>query len=146
MAGSNPDFNADEFRDGIKFAMQMGAPVDTANQVTFYFETPGISASPSDSTGTPFDPAASDSAPTTTSVTVDCAVSFTPMAGDHERMGYVVGTMIDVLLLDNEYELVTGCDWCLYGGDRYDFRYEHPPMGLFDAGVHTLRFVARGER
>lgn len=146
MAGSNTDFNAEEFRDGIKFAMVMGAPLDTPNQATFFFETLGESSAPSDSTGTPFDPKFRDSQATTSSVTVDCAVTFVPTMGDHERLGYVVGTMIDVLLLDVDYEQIAGCDWCLYGGDRYDFRFEHPPMGLFDAGVHTLRFVARGER
>jgi len=144
MAGTNAGFDAASFRDGIRMAMGMGAPV--GDLIRFYFTHPDTTETPVDDTGTPFDPAQRPTHSPDTYVTVSCAVEHAGDIGEHERFGYVAAGTLRVLLLDADFALVDGCSYCVYGGDRYDFRKEEPPMGLFDVGIHTLIFVARGER
>jgi hypothetical protein len=146
MAGTNQGFNAAEFRDGIHFAMGMGAPTTATDQVKFYFAstvTPGPSA---DATGMPFNPALAPTEATPEPITVPCAVEYDRQEGEHDRVGFVVPSRLRILLLDVDYQQVKDCSYIVHGGDRYDLRYEEPPIGLFDVGVHTMVFVARGER
>jgi hypothetical protein len=144
MAGTNQGFNAAEFRNGIHFAMAMGAPTDVPDQIKFYF-APTVTGDV-DASGTPFDLTAAPVTVTPAPVTVPATVMFARQEGEHDRVGFVVPTRLQVLLLDVDYELVKDCSYIVYGGDRYDLRYEEPPNALFNVGVHTMVFVARGER
>ena len=126
--------------------MNMAAPPVAGQQVKFYFAPTSATTSPKDETGLPFDPAVEPTVTTPDPVVVPCAVEFARQEGEHDRIGYVVPSRLRVLLLDEEFALVDGCSYLVYGGDRYDFRYEEPPNGLFNVGVHTRVFVARGER
>lgn len=146
MAGTNQGFNSAEFRDGIHFAMAMGAPIDPADQVKFYFAPVVTNASPADDTGLPFDPSAAPVETTPAPVIVPCAVEVDRQEGEHDRVGFVVPTRLRILLLDEDYAQVSDCSYIVHGGDRYDLRYEEPPNALFNVGVHTMIFVARGER
>jgi hypothetical protein len=146
MAGTNSGFDAAGFRAGIHFAMQMGAPVSASDQVKFYFAPVVTSTAPVDGSDLPFDPAAASTSITPTPITVPCAVEYARQEGEHDRVGFIVPSRLRILLLDVDYVKVADCSYIVYGGDRYDLRYEEPPNGLFDVGVHALVFVARGER
>jgi hypothetical protein len=146
MAGTNQGFDAAEFRDGIHFAMNMGAPIATTDQVKFYFAPDPTTTGSVDATGMPFDPTTTPTAVTPDPITVPCAVEYDRQEGEHDRVGFVVPSRLRILLLDVDYERVKECSYIVHGGDRYDLRYEEPPLGLFDVGVHTMVFVARGER
>lgn len=146
MAGTQDGFDAAAFREGIQFAMNMGAPVAAGDQVKFYFPPATATVVSHDDTGLPFNPAEPPVTTTPAPVTVPCAVEFDRQEGEHDRIGFVVPNRLRVLLLDTDYDQVQGCSHIVYGGDRYDLRYEEPPNALFDAGVHTMVFVARGER
>lgn len=146
MAGTLDGFDAAGFRDGIRFAMNMGAPPVVGDQVKFYFAPTSTTSASKDDTGLPFNPAVAPTVTTPTPVSVPCSVEFARQEGEHDRIGYVVPSRLRVMLLDADFDLVEGCAYLVYGGDRYDFRYEEPPTGLFDVGIHVLIFVARGER
>ena len=146
MAGTQDRFDAAGFRAGIRFAMEMGAPVDAAAQATFHFAPATSTPSPADGAGLPFDPATAPAATTPAPVRVPCSIEHARQEGDHERLGYVVPGRLRVLLLDEDYARVQDCSYLVLGGDRYDYRYEEPPAGLFQVGIHALVFVARGQR
>jgi hypothetical protein len=146
VAGTRDDFDADGFRAGIRFAMGMGAPVDTASQAVFHFAPAPAGPQPADGAGLPFNPSSAQSTTNAPAVRVACSVEFARQEGDHERVGYVVPGRLRVLLLDEDYAQVEGCSYMVLGGDRYDYRYEEPPAGLFQVGIHALVFVARGQR
>lgn len=146
MAGTNSDFDAGAFRDGILLAMRMGMPVDTTDQPTFHF--PPVRTHTADhGTGLPFDPAVAFSEDVPTPVAVDCAVAFFSGAGEGEAtaMGHLHPSRVEVTLMQEEYDQVVGASSVVIGGDVYRYRFTEPPVGLFDVGVYVMHFTAEDE-
>jgi hypothetical protein len=140
MAGSSPDFDPAAFRDGIRFAMRLGAPVNVEDRPTFRFRRtrsypPGT---PLDQNGQPLDPTATPITVTPTPVQVDCAVEFSDVRPDELPAASLRPTKVVITLLDTDYELVKNATEVLLGGDRYLLMYRRPPMAIFDAGVHQI--------
>lgn len=147
MAGSNPDFNAAEFRAGIQFVYTMASAPVADEGVIFHFPAQLVyNVDAVDESGIPFDPDATVTQTTPTPVQVPCGVEYVNAAGQPTRIGEIAPTHLAVTLLDEDYESVAGCSYIVVGGDRYDYEHLDPPTGLFDVGLYTIRFKARGER
>lgn len=145
MAGTNARFPSDRFREGIRFVMEMAAPVDAAQRATFHFAPEATYVGEGDDNDVPFDPAAVITTTVAAPVTVTCAVKFFDDQGELTPFGHVTPTRVEVLLLDEDFAQVASCTSVIVGGDRYVRRRQPPPVGLFDVGVHTLHFAAETE-
>ena len=148
MAGTFPGGGADRFRDGIRFAMEMGAPPEEANQATFIFPPvlEYVEGEKVDASGVPFSADVPVREKRPDPVRVPCAVEFYDERGQQSNLGDIHATRVKVLLLDEEYEKVKGCEAVLLGGDTYLYRYTTPPSGLFSVGIFELWFFAERER
>lgn len=147
MAGVFPGGGANRFREGIRFAMEMGAPPEEANQATFTFPPvlEYVEGEEVDSSGVPFDPTVPVRETRPDPVRVPCAIEYYDERGQQTSFGDLHATRVKVLLLDEEHEKVEGCDAVLLGGDRYLYRYTTPPSGLFSVGIFELWFHAEIE-
>lgn len=155
--GISSNFNAQEFRDGIHFAMQMGAPVDDSRKAVFVFASTGRSYSKNgspvdasnvrlDQSGQPIDPEIKVVEIPGKRVTVDCAVEISKADSDEMPVGNFRDTKATVTLLDVDYEQVKGCKELEFNGDRYAYGYEPDGLALFDVAVNTIIFYALEER
>lgn len=147
MAGTNPEFDADAFRDGILFAMEMGLPVEVEDRPTFHFP-PTTTHATGHGTGLPFDPSVDYAADEPAPVQVDCAVAFFGGTGGGEAtaLGHLASTRVEITLLSDEYEQVKGAYRVDIGGDVYRYQFTEPPVGLFNVGVYVMHFIAENER
>lgn len=155
MAGTGADvgFSGDVFRENIRFAMQMGAPTSTTEQVTFYWKREKT-YSPQDHKRRPYDftqstvtdePGNADIPGGST--TVDCAVEFTPRnsTGTENQVGAFEAPRAVVTLLDEEYATIEGFDYAMIDGTTYNPDYVAPPLGLFDVTVYQVHLTAADE-
>ena len=148
MAGTNPGFNAAEFRDAIHFAMKMGAAPDVDEAVRFCFdgEVAYSTLNPStDGALVPFDPAVTASAPSPDPVIVDCAVEYFDAENQPTNFGLMAPSRLSITLLDEDYEQIKDATHVIAHGDRYNYRRTEPPSGLFDVGLYTMHFTAVNE-
>lgn len=155
MAGTGADvgFSGADFRDNIRFAMQMGAPTSTTEQVTFYWNREKT-YSPQDHGRRPYDftqatvtdvPGNADIPAGST--TVDCAVEFTPRnsTGAENQVGAFEAPRCVVTILDEEYATIEGFDYAMIDGTTYHPDYVAPPLGLFDVTVYQIHLTAADE-
>lgn len=145
MAGSNPDFNAAEFRANIHAAMDMGAALESAEQVMFHFPGTLVYNRPTDETNTPFDPAATVTSTPGSTKQVPCAVEYFDSENQPTTFGLLAPARIEVTLLDEDYEQVKNASYVVVHGDRYNYRRTEPPSGLFDVGLYVMHFTALNE-
>lgn len=146
MAGSNPTFNAEEFRANIRATMLMGMPESTAERATFRWK-PNKTFIKQDSGGSPFD---WTSTPVTDVEHPDVQV---PVALEFMRTTDIAGTAlgnfdmgrVTLTLLDVDNEQVVGADEVLLGGNTYDVLFVEPPIGLFSVAVYRWHLKARDE-
>jgi hypothetical protein len=142
MAGSNAAFDPAFFRDRIRFAMTMGAPVDPAMQVTFMWN-PQRSFAATDRAGVPYDlrgTPTSDATPDP--VVVPVAVQYQPGAEDETDLGAFDTSKAVLTILDDDFARVATADYVLIGGDEYDIE-STVVLGLFDVSVHQMHVHAR---
>lgn len=139
MAGSSPDFDTAGFNAAIRAAMQMGAPLAEEDRATFHFPQTGTATHRSED-DVPWDPDVVHDRQGADPVTVDCAVEYAQPADQDTRLGIIRPTRIQITLLQADYDLVKGCEYVVYGGERYAYRATED-MALFDAGVYTLHFT-----
>lgn len=147
MAGTNPAFNAAEFRTNIIATMNMGLPVDPAERATFRWRTE-TTFDVADPAGNPYD---FTSAPVDTDSHVDvqvpCAVEFVSrtIAADGTSLGEFKSPRAVITVLDTHYPDIEGANEVLLGGDAYTINFVAPPLGLFDVTVYQLHCTAVGE-
>jgi hypothetical protein len=149
-------FDAAQFRDAIRFAMQMGAPSDPARAPRFIRRGGGrtywlgdVQQFPPptgtlrvDRDGNPLNPEVEVRTQPDTEYRVDCAVEIQPVETDELPVGNFRNTKAVVTLLDQQYAEVEGVHEMVYNGDRYLFGYEPEINGLFDVDTHQLVFYA----
>lgn len=143
-------FDAAAFRDGIKFAMRMGAPEDPAQRVTFRWNTEQTFTNP-DPAGRTYDWTA---APVTTTAVsdlqLDCAYEIQTGGNADNPVGAFDTAKLKVTLLDVDHTALLAHssgrlpEVVLVGGNTYDVRYV-TPVGLFDVTVFELHAEARDE-
>lgn len=147
MAGEFPDPSAAQrFRDGIAFAMEMGAPPEEERQVTFLFAPQLVYNRPTDESGLPFDPTATVTEEAVPPVRVPCAVQFYDSRGQVTELGILSPTRVEITLLDEHYELVKDAIAVVIDGDRFNYRKTEPPSGLFSVGLYVLHFDAEDDK
>ena len=147
MADTSPDFNAAEFREGIRLAMVMGEPPITDEQVLFHFEPQlvYVGGGKVDADGVPFDPNATVQRVTPPAVHVHCAIEYVDVESVPTNVGYIAPTKIKITLLDEDYEKVKNTTHVTIAGDVYRYRRTEPPTGLFDVGLYALHFQSENE-
>ncbi len=151
--GASVGFSGAEFRENIRFAMQMGAPTATQEKVTFCWNREKT-YDPQDHRRRPYD----FTQPTVTdepgnedipsgSTTVDCAVEFLPRntSGTENQVGNFSAPRIIVTLLDEEYATIEGFDYAMIDGSTYNPEYTAPPLGLFEVTVYQIHLTAADE-
>ena len=140
-------FDSTEFRDAIKFAMNMGLPDDETERATFRWTTERTFAT-ADSGGSPFDIHAT---PVTeverADVLIDVAVEYGSVRGQDAgtSVGEFTSSRAVITVLDEDYVSIVGADMVLLGGDTYDIKFVRPPIGLFDVTIYQLDCEARDE-
>ena len=145
MAGTNSGFSAAEFRDNIRFAMEMGAAIDAGERATFHFPAQLVFNVPADGANLPFDPTASVTRSEPPTVQVDCAIEYFDAENQPTNFGMIAPSRLSIMLLDEDYEQVKECAYVVVHGDRYNYRRTEPPTGLFDVGIYTMHFTAENE-
>lgn len=145
MAGTNSSFNADKFRTAIRFAMTLGTPPATGDQLTFHWNPTVTTGAAKDGEGVPFDPAATITRSSRAAITKPCAVEFVDAADEPTAFGLVIPSKVKVTLLDEDYNAVKDADFVVITGDKYVRSHEPPSLGLFDVGVHSVIYTAENE-
>lgn len=146
MSGTIPGFDPDEFRNALRFAMDMGAPNDAAQRATFYFPKTVTATGPTDASGAPYSPdAAVTRAQSKPPVTVSCAIEDAAGSADETRIGRF-GDGIIITLFDEEFAQVTGFEFVGYRGLRYDYDRELLGSSLGSVDIHRLLCIAEGAR
>lgn len=138
MAGDGTElgFPADEFRDAIRTAMQMGSPNAATDKATFRWE-PSVTVTPRSPSGRPYDWTAAPTADLThEDVTLDeVAVEYAPA---RQLAGTAPGTFVplraELTVLDEEYAQVRGANLVLLHG------VEAPTVWLIVAETETALF------
>lgn len=140
-------FNADEFRDAIRFAMEMGLPENPTERATFKW-TPQRTYSKTDAAGRPLDWTAE---PLTSNVHEDVQI---PVAKEFQRyssgegmtsVGEFHTTSVVLTVMDEYFEQIEGADKVELGGNSYTIEYVSPPDGLFGVTVYQIYLRAEDE-
>lgn len=148
MAGTNPGFSAEAFRNGIRVAMNMGL-AEPPDAPVFHFPSVRSNSlgAPADQAGLPFDPDIDvDTTPTQAPVSVPCALEFFDSNGQPARgFGTIHPTRVEVTLLDEDHAQVEGCSHVVISGETYHYRQTIPQVGLFDVEVFQMMFTVDSE-
>lgn len=156
MAGTDPRFNATQFRDAIRFAMTMGFPAETSKQITWQWDTAREFSRP-DSGGFPLEWTAAnvESFSDVSDIIVDCAVEYTAVGGASRVAGTELGIMdvsnAKVTLLDVDYDVLLGHGGGVFpnkasvDGNIYEVQFIAPPFGLFEVTVYSVALQAIDE-
>ncbi len=156
MAGTDSRFDSAKFRSAIKFAMRMGFPEETIQQITWHWN-PNRVFKKTDSGGFPLDWAASQvqSESDISDVIVDCAVKFVPVGGGTRIGGTELGVFdvasAVVTLLDVDHDALVAHgnndfpDTATMDGDLYIVNFTAPPYGLFDVIIYDVHLQAVDE-
>lgn len=142
MAGSLPGFPSDAFRNGIRFAMDMGAPPIEGERATFYFEPQLVYNRPVDDDDVPFDPTSTVVRETPDPLQVTCAVEYFDAQGNPSSFGLIVPSRATILLLDEEYQQVKLAIGVLLRGEKFIYKSTEMPLGLFDVGIYQMHFIS----
>ena len=154
MAGTFAGFDETAFREGVLFAMGMGAPPDPSNQAQFLFP-PGpptyrkngspVANPRLDREGNPLDPDVEIVRAPGRVVSVPCAVEIVRAEAEEVPVGNFRPTKAVVTLLDSDYQKVVGCRELAFGGDRYGFNYTPDTLGMFGVGIFQMIFFGISE-
>ena len=143
MAGTDPNFDAAEFRDAIHSVMAMAAPTDVSLQVTFRWNEERTFAT-EDPAGLPYDWTETPTTDTQhAAVIVPVAVQFASGSATDEGMGSFDASQAVLTLLDVDYDAIKTADYVTIGGQDYDIEFVAPPVALFEVTVFTLHCRAR---
>jgi len=142
-----PNFDASAVRAGLRLAMQVGLPVITDDQPTFFkpatVTTDG--AHTLDQEGTPFDPAYRPTLVRPAGIKVPCSMDYKDAAGNLVAMGSVSATGMVLTLLDEDYVKVKGFAYCVVAGIKYNYQRTDRPQGLVSVGIYTVHVLADDE-
>lgn len=144
MAGTSPNFNANDFRKNIRFVMNMGAPYNNIDQVSFHFKTVKTYNKPVDESGVPWDPAATFTSHTPDPIKVNCGVKFQESPVIMTAFGDAVPRKVSLTLLDQDYALVKDAEYILLGQVKYIIEDIDAPAALFNVGVYVMNCSAEG--
>lgn len=133
-------FDPEEVRAGLHLAMQIGLPVDFADQPTFVFPGGYVEADVDqrDSEGTPFDYRNTRTKRPDRTYQVPCAIEYVDGEGKIENFGLIAPSKVVLTLLDQDHEIIMGFSYVVIGGNRYTYRRTETPLGLVSVGVYRV--------
>ena len=142
-----PNFDASAVRAGLRLAMQVGMPVITDDQPTFFkpAAVTGDGAHILDQGGTPFDPSYRPTVARPVGIKVPCSMDYKDAAGNLVAMGSVSATGMVLTLLDEDYVKVKGFSYCVVAGVKYNYQRTDKPQGLVSVGIYTVHVLADDE-
>ena len=142
-----PNFDASAVRAGLRLAMQVGLPVITDDQPTFFMPATvtGDGAHVLDQGGTPFDPAYRPTLTRPAGIKVPCSMDYKDAAGNLVAAGSVSATGMVLGLLDEDYVQVKGFSYCVVAGVKYNYQRTDRPQGLVSVGIYTVHVLADDE-
>lgn len=157
--GISVDFPEEVVRNGLLFAMQMGAPNDASERVKFIMKGSGrqyflndVEVFPApdgdlkiDRDGLPLNPEVEVVNATDQEIEVDVAIEIEEVNADETPVGNFRPVRATVTLMQEEYEQVDGCRELAYNNDRYGYGYEPDSIGLFGMNFHVMIFYALDE-
>lgn len=153
--GISVNFDDDQFRNAVKFAMELGMnPDETRRPIfvkrsttrTYWKDGVQLTTAPrTDRDGRPLDPDIEVRRDADQEISVDCAVEVTEVSQADLPVGNFRPNRLTVTLLDVDYVQVKDCREVIYNGDRYAFTNEPESEGLFSVGVYTMVFYAIDE-
>lgn len=136
-----PGFNADEVRNGLRLAMNVGLPPVEADQPLFVWDAPADIETAEDPSGIPFawdaEPPAVVAAPHPP-VRVPCAIEYLDSQGELRAFGPTASSTLVLTLLDDEYERVRGFSRVVIGGNEYLYQRTEAPLGLVSIGIWQI--------
>lgn len=133
-------FNEDEFRDAIRFAMNMGLPDNDSMRPTFRWKVDRTNAI-ADPAGDPYVWSEVPTAIVThDDVQVPVAVEFTARksAAEGGPFGEIDVSRVTLTLLDEDFDQIAGADQVILTGNTYDIAMVAPAQGLFGVTVWTV--------
>lgn len=154
--GINVDFPAETVRNGLLFAMQMGAPNAASERVKFIrkdaslrYYLNDVEVFPPDikidRDGRPLNPEIVMVPVEDQEIEVDCAIEIEEVTADETPVGNFRPVRATVTLMQEEYEQVDGCRELAYNNDRYGYGWEPDSIGLFGMNFHVMIFFALDE-
>lgn len=133
-------FNEDEFRDSIRFAMNMGIPENESDRPTFKWTVQKEYAI-ADPAGSPYSWTSTPTQTTThADVQIPVAVTYTPkrQGDDGSPFGNTVVSRAVLTILDEDYANIIGADQVVLTGDTYNIMNVAPADGLFGVTVYEV--------
>jgi hypothetical protein len=122
----------------MRFVMQMAAPEQESERVTFRWTTDRNFGS-ADPTGQPYhwdDVALSvEEHP---DVQIDCIVEFKGQAGTTTTMGTFSNASVVLTVLDEDVSSIQGASRVLVSGTEYNIMYVAPAQGLFEVTLYQV--------
>lgn len=146
MAGTDPGFDAAEFRSAIAFAMEMGMPGSSQDELVFRWKEQRVFGV-RDPAGKPYDWTATPTSDTTiTDLRLTCAFEFVsvPSGSVNTIIGGLDTSRLVVTLMDEQYaEMIAHGsdrkpDFVIVGGNTYELDFTAPPVGLFDVTIFQI--------
>lgn len=139
-------FDAAAVRDGLRLAMNIGAPPDISNQAVFVFPASTTTTAPHDVDGIPLDwQAARTKALADTTFQLPCAVQDAASGLVVSNFGPMMPSRIILTLLDEDYALIEGFTYCELGTNRYYRKETLPPLGMVSIGIFQVVCVSDDE-
>jgi hypothetical protein len=141
------NFDAGAVRAGLRLAMQVGLPVISSDQPTFFKPAvvTGDGSHTLDQQGVPFDPTYRPTQTKPAGIKVPCSVDYVDAAGNLVAMGTVSATGIVLTLLDEDYLKVKGFSYCVIAGIKYNYKRTDVPQGLVSVGIYAIHCLADDE-
>lgn len=150
MAGTYERFSATRFRDGVWFAMRMGAAIRPEDRAIFHFKPKRVypEGTKLDQAGKPLNPSVKAQYERPESLTIEeVAVEVERATPDEMPVGTRIPTRVVITMLDEQYNAIKarakegGEEFAFeveLGGDRYRIGYRPPPLALFEVGVYQI--------
>lgn len=154
MAGTSPDFDADDFRTQIRNVEQIFAPPIEAERATFYFDNQLVYTDGTDDDDVPFDRNAMPVVSQPISpIQVPCSVQYYDASGALTDFGIMVPSRAELTFLDEDYHKIDGSkagkshfSYVALKGEKFIYRSTEFPTGLFDVGIYVVHVVASDQR
>lgn len=157
MAGTNPAFDADVFRQAILDTMEMGMPTTLTERVTFHWNRERTFAQ-EDRAHHPYDvhgatpvtdePQDEDNPDDTKQIVYALEFAARPAGSSEVQFGQFDTSRAILTVLDSEWAMIADPkpDYATIDGAHYDIDFSAPPVALFEATVYTLYLTARDEQ
>lgn len=134
-------------REGLLAAMNFGLPERVEDRPVFVIPAAVTTDEEVDQGGVPFDP---DVRPSTAAPTrlndVPCAIDYVDAAPSAENPGVMVAAKLEITMLDEEYQRITGFSHVEAGNDVYYYSRTEPPMGMGTLTVWQILCTTEDER